>query len=262
MMGLSAMDKLQHQRFELKYIVSEATALKVREFVRSYLDLDENGENQPNLSYPVHSLYMDSEELKLYWETINGDKNRYKLRLRYYSLEPTVPVFFEIKRRMNNCILKQRGAVRQDAVTPLLTGHPLCHEHMASSNPKDFMAVQKFCDLMHSLQARPKVHIFYMREAYVSPDGEVRVTMDRDVCGDPNPEPRIKIKMEHPVRAFGDQVILELKFTNRFPQWFNHMVRAFHVMQCGAAKYVESMALIAEPDPSKNPKWKMANTME
>ncbi|HUS34798.1 MAG TPA: VTC domain-containing protein, partial [Verrucomicrobiae bacterium] len=73
-------DKLQLQRFELKYIIPEATALQVRQFVAAYLDIDEYGATMPNLSYPVHSLYMDSDDLYTYRATINGDKNRYKLR--------------------------------------------------------------------------------------------------------------------------------------------------------------------------------------
>src|SRR6266851_9666001 len=108
-------DRIQQQRFELKYLVPEATALQVRDFVRSYLEMDEFSVGRPNYSYPVHSLYVDSDDLKLYWRTINGDKNRFKLRLRDYSISPDTPVFFEIKRRTNNCILKQRGGVRQDA---------------------------------------------------------------------------------------------------------------------------------------------------
>ena len=48
--------------------------------------------------------------------------------------------------------------------------------------------------------------------------------------------------MKNPVRCFSDQeVILELKFTNRFPNWFRDVVRMAEVMQCGAAKYVESI---------------------
>jgi hypothetical protein len=42
-------DKMQASRFELKYIVDEDTALQIREFVRSFLDLDENGVCKPNL---------------------------------------------------------------------------------------------------------------------------------------------------------------------------------------------------------------------
>src|ERR1044071_5230582 len=104
-----AQDRMQQQRFEQKYLLTEEAALNVREFVRCYLELDENGVGKPNCSYPVHSLYLDSDLLETYWATINGDKNRYKLRLRFYNDSPATPVFFEIKRRVNNCIMKQRG---------------------------------------------------------------------------------------------------------------------------------------------------------
>jgi hypothetical protein len=234
---------MQKQRFELKYLVTEETALMVRDFVRSYLDFDEYSVGKADFSYPVHSLYIDSDDLKLYWATINGEKNRFKLRLRYYSTHPDAPVFFEVKRRMNNCIMKQRGGVRQECVPLLLKGHLPQPEHLVSKNPNGLVALQHFCELSGRLHAKPKVHIFYMREAYVSDDDNVRVTIDRKVYGDANLGYSIKTEMDptHRHLSFRNQVILELKFTNRFPEWFRELVRVFGVMQCGAAKYVESV---------------------
>jgi hypothetical protein len=52
--------------------------------------------------------------------------------------------------------------------------------------------------------------------------------------------------MDRPVRVFGPEVILELKFTDRFPDWFKELVRVFGLMQCGAAKYVEGVTLIGQ----------------
>jgi hypothetical protein len=236
-----AADRMQQQRFELKYIISEETALRVRDFVRCYLDFDEYSVGKANYSYPVHSLYLDSDDLHLYWETINGAKNRYKLRLRYYDLSPKSPVFFEIKRRVNSCIMKQRGGVRQEYVAHLLGGHLPEEYHLLSKTPKAMVALQRFCELSHRVHAKPKVHIFYMREAYVSSDDQVRVTIDRSVYGEENLSPSLKIEMKKPVLSFQNEVILELKFTNRFPNWFRDLVRMANVMQCGAAKYVESI---------------------
>jgi hypothetical protein len=68
--------------------------------------------------------------------------------------------------------------------------------------------------------------------------------MDREVCAEPNLATSVKTEMHNPVRTFPGFVILELKFTNRFPNWFGELVRTFHVMQCGAAKYVESIQAI------------------
>lgn len=232
---------MQQSRFELKYLITEETALRVRDFVRSYLNLDEFGVGQPNYSYPVHSLYLDNDDLTIYWRTINGDKNRYKLRLRYYSTNPDTPVFFEIKRRMKDCILKQRGAVRQGSVAMLLAGHLPDAGCMVSKSPSNLVAIQRFSELMLSLYAKPKVHIYYKREAYVSDDDEVRITMDRDVYAEANLNYSIKTHLTKPVESYVRQVILELKFTNRFPNWFRELVRVFNVMQCGAAKYVSSV---------------------
>ena len=235
---------MQQSRFELKYLISERMAERVRDFVRCYLSMDEFSVGKPNYSYPVHSLYLDSDTLEIYWRTINGDKNRFKLRLRYYSDQEDSPVFFEVKRRMKDIILKQRGGVKQSAVPLLLAGHFPEPEHMVGNSPKGLIAVQKFCQLMTELHAKPRSHIFYLREAYVSDDEQVRVTMDREVYSEPNLEPRIKIKMTRPVHAFVGFVILELKFTNRFPNWFRELVRMANVMQCGAAKYVSGIQLI------------------
>lgn len=234
-----ARDRMQKQRFELKYLISEETALLVRDFVRSYLDFDEYSVGKPNYSYPVHSLYIDSDRLSLYWDTINGNKNRYKLRLRYYSTSPDSPVFFEVKRRCNNTISKQRGGVRQEFVPLLLKGHLPQMEHLVSKNPSGLVALQTFCTLANELHAKPKVHIFYMREAYVSDDDQVRVTLDRKVYGEANLQYSVKTEMKEPALTFPGDVILELKFTNRFPDWFRELVRVFGVMQCGAAKYCE-----------------------
>jgi hypothetical protein len=237
-------DRMQQSRFELKYLVNEGMAERVRDFVRCYLSMDEFSVGKPNYSYPVHSLYLDSDNLEIYWRTINGDKNRYKLRLRYYSDHPESPVFFEIKRRMKDIILKQRGGVKQSAVPLLLKGHFPEPEHLVGKSPKGLVAVQRFCQLMTEIHAKPRSHIFYQREAYVSDDDEVRVTMDREVYSEPNLEPSIKVKMTRPVHAFKGLVILELKFTNRFPNWFRELVRMANVMQCGAAKYVSGIQLI------------------
>lgn len=240
-------DRLQLQRLELKYIVSEPKALAIRDYVRSYLELDEYSQDQPRFSYPIHSLYLDSDGLKTYWDTINGMKNRFKLRLRYYDDRPSSPVFFEIKRRMNDAISKQRGGVRRPAVDWLLAGHLPEPQHLLSENPKELVALQRFNDLMMGLRACPKVHVSYCREAWMSTHGNsVRVTMDRDVYCSVEFGSSLRTEMEKPVRPFGHKVILELKFTDRFPNWFRELVETFDLTRGAAAKYADGVTVIGE----------------
>jgi SPX domain protein involved in polyphosphate accumulation len=240
-------DKMQASRFEQKYVVSEDTALQIRDFVLSYLELDENGVGKPDFSYPVHSLYLDSDDFKLYWSTINGDKNRYKLRLRFYNDNPDTPIFFEIKRRMNNCIMKQRGAVRREAADLLMTGQLPDPEHLVARDPKHLNALERFCQLMQEVHATPKVHVAYLREAYVPhDDNSARLTMDRQVRVEARQQLSFETAMEHPVAVWGRSVVVELKFTNRFPEWFRELVRIFSLRQRGAAKYVDGVELLDE----------------
>jgi hypothetical protein len=237
----------QHQRLELKYIVYEQTALAVRDFVSSYLTIDKFSAGQPDFSYPIHSLYLDSDCLIFYWHTINGNKDRFKLRLRYYDDQPSSPVFFEIKRRVNGAILKQRSAVNRDVVDALLAGQLLGPDEFFPANPDSLIVLGRFCQLMLHHAAKPKAHVAYRREAWVSCDqSSTRVTMDRQVQFAPESTTSLRTKMHNPVRVFPGKVVLELKFTDRFPNWFAELVRHFNLQTCSAAKYADGITVLME----------------
>jgi VTC domain len=236
-------DQMQLQRWELKYVIPEDVALAVRDFVRPYLELDEYGAKRPDLSYTIHNLYLDSEDLEIYWGTINGDKNRYKLRLRFYEDNPQAPIFFEIKRRMNEAILKQRGGVKRVAVDSVLGGQLPAVSELVSGDPRQLSAIQRFVELAMHHRAGPVAHVRYEREAWISlHDNSVRVTLDRDVQISPEFVTRFTEQMDEPISVFGRLVILELKFTGRFPDWFKEMVRIFHLRHGSASKYADGIA--------------------
>ena len=238
-------DKMQTSRFELKYIVDNDTGLAIRDFVKQFLDLDENGVGQPDYAYPVHSIYLDSAMMKTYQDTINGNKNRYKLRIRFYDDKDESPVFFELKRRMNNCIMKQRGTVKRASVQRLMDGFQPGAEDLFSKDPKHLMAVQNFVRLVQQIGARPQVHVAYRREAYVPHnDNSARLTLDREVRSERHKTYKFSTTMENPIYVWGKAVVVELKFTNRFPAWFGELVRVFNLRQCGAAKYADGYALL------------------
>ena len=232
---------LMASRFELKYFIPEKVALEVRAFVQQHLEVDEFGVGKPNLSYPVHSLYLDSDDWEIHRRTVNGDKNRFKLRIRYYNESAKTPVFFEIKRRMKDVIMKQRGAVKRSAAHRILSGHLPEPGDFISSSVEDRVAIERFLQLMLDVNAKPKMHVAYDREAYVNNfNNEVRITMDRNVRGVARTSGELVVGMDKPYVATDDMVILELKFTGRFPNWYRDLVRRFECFQTGAAKYVET----------------------
>lgn len=239
--------ELQQQRFELKYLIKEETALAMRDFVRCYLELDDYGVGKPGLRYPVHSLYLDSADLWTHHITVNGTKNRFKLRLRYYDDKPNTPVFFEVKARVDNCILKQRCGVRREAVALLLAGQLPEPDQLFTKDPRHLAALQRFNFRLLRLNAKPKLHNHYMREAWVSPhDNSVRVTFDRNILVEPFFESKATVEMHQPVQIYPGFVVLELKFTTRYPNWFKQMVRHFHLMQFSSAKYCGGIEALGE----------------
>lgn len=235
-------DKLQKQRFEFKYHLNPDIALAVRDFVSSYLELDEYGATQPNFSYPVHSLYLDSRNFQTYQDTINGERNRYKLRIRFYEKEKNAPVYFEIKRRYNSVIAKKRAKVKAESAPRLAAGFFARPEDLAENTAENLEAMNYISERINLINARPSVHVSYMREAWVA-DGtnKIRVTMDRNVLSEPVQEIRLNHEMRHPVSVFGNTVILELKFTDRYPEWFKTLVQIFGLRQESAAKYVDGL---------------------
>lgn len=246
---VDAPNQAQRQRFELKYLVTERTAAAMRQFVRCHLRPDEFAARSSDFAYNVHTLYLDSPDLALYGATNNGDKNRFKLRIRFYDEKPGSPVFFEVKRRRNECISKQRARVQRDAVERLL-GHewPQMH-HLAKPDARQLFALQEFCRMMRVLNATPRSHVAYRREAWMSPtDNSLRITFDRQVQCEPQFSSTLRASVGEgdAVEPFETKVIFELKFTNRMPNWCGELIRVFGLVRGSAAKYAEGVALMGE----------------
>ncbi len=228
--------------YELNYLISEGKALKVREFVQAYLEFEEYSVGRPNYSYPVHNLYLDSDDLKLYRDAINDIEHRCQLRVRYYSADPDSPVWLETKRRTADMVLRKRGKVRREAVGLTLDGQLPGPDQLASPQPKHLGALQTFVELVAKVQARPKLHVAFTREGYVTDDGSVRVTLDRAVTCEAASSASLKTSLDNPRAVFHPGVLLELNFKERFPDWFGELVRHFNLTECEADKYVTGIS--------------------
>lgn len=227
-------------RHEMKYLIGESKAQALANFIRPYLPLDRYCKLQRSGTYPIVSLYLDSDNLQLARESMTGQKNRFKLRIRGYTDEPDYPLFLEIKRRMNTIIIKSRSRTMHDNIESLLSGMSL--------PPQDYTineeALKQFQFYMKSINARPMILVRYMRQAFESPmANRVRVTFDRQLCYKVTQTPQVKLGgggWQNHTYTMG-KVILEIKFTARFPEWLNHMVKAFNLRQRSISKYATSI---------------------
>jgi hypothetical protein len=229
---------MQSRRFELKYIISESCADAVRDFLRSHLTLDEHDDPNNPQGYAVCSLYLDSPQMTLYKQTAAGNKNRFKLRVRFYDNDPDGPAFLEIKRRETDVIRKKRATVTRDAALQVLKGAWPTPSMLYKSN-REMDALEQFCSLARSLNAEGCAYVLYRREAYVSPESDqLRVTFDRDILGGMYyPGSKLEIPKSG-AHARVDGVVLELKFTDRFPPWMHELTQTFHLQKTSVPKYV------------------------
>lgn len=228
-------------RYEMKYVISRSKAAAIARFIEPYLKLDRYCKAQPSGAYPIVSLYLDSDNLRLCKESLRGHLKRFKLRVRSYSDEPDCPRFFEIKRRANTVIIKSRARVMHHDVATLLSGRYVAPLH----NYKTEVDVLKQFQLyMKSISAKPKVLVRYMRRAYEgNMENRVRVTFDRQLAYKVSNDPEVLFNgqgwQHNPVTLRG--VILEIKFTGRYPAWLGRMARYFDLRQRSMSKYATSM---------------------
>ena len=233
-------DRVMGCRYELKYVISEAKAEALTQFIKPYLQVDRYSKLQRGGGYPIVSLYLDSDDMRLCKDTLEGRKNRFKLRIRSYTDEPDYPRFFEIKRRLNTVILKSRARVMDRDVPALLAGLPLPPQNYSA----DIDTINQFQLYMNSIKAKPKILIRYMRRAYEG-DSEtrVRVTFDSKLCYCATDAPEVRLSgrgwQRNSITEGG--VILEIKFTNRYPAWLSEMVEYFDLLQRPVSKYATSV---------------------
>jgi hypothetical protein len=203
-----------------------------------YIHLDRYAKLQSDGAYSIVSLYLDSHNFKLCRESMIGKKNRFKLRIRSYDDDTSTPYFFEIKRRLNNIIIKSRARVTHDNMVDLLAGRSVS----PAKYKADEQTLRQFQLYMRCINAKPAIRIRYMRKAYEDDsDNRVRVTFDRLLCHNASSEPIVMFNGTGWQRHKFDNVILELKFTARYPAWLSRMVKYFDLRRESISKYVTSV---------------------
>jgi len=215
-------------RFEYKYRLPRGMAESVRACVAAHLPLDRYSESADDGYYDISSLYLDSADLRLCRESLAGQKNRFKLRIRAYDDEPANPVFLEVKRRLNSVIVKDRVPMPRDQLGRLADPTGGCQEDGA----------QQFHLYRNLLAAQPQSLVRYQRLAYEGAGhNRVRVTFDRDLSCRLCSQWAVEVHGGLWRRVLADQVVLEIKFDGRFPSWVQELVRRFQLQAQSVSKY-------------------------
>ena len=159
-------------RHELKYLISFADYLAIRQRIRPLMKLDENASKDGK--YLIRSIYFDNADDKALREKKDGVQKREKFRIRYYNDDFSY-ITLEKKMKHNSLCLKLDAVITEKECRKLLvgdTGWMITHE-------SDIVR-ELYCK-MNSQQLRPRVLVSYIREPYVYEAGNVRVTFDSHI---------------------------------------------------------------------------------
>ncbi|MEL6104543.1 MAG: polyphosphate polymerase domain-containing protein [Planctomycetota bacterium] len=236
---MASQDAIQSSRSELKFEIAESQTPAIRAFLLTYLRPDPNCSDG---TYPVTSVYLDSDDRLLYRQTQEGVRNRYKLRVRFYDDLSTSPSFLEIKGRDGQAVKKKRARVDRRTAAQMLQGDrvSLPQSDGSCKATSDWEAFHEFRRLRDRIGAIGRTYVSYQREAYLSPDNSnCRATFDRQLktsCY--RPDPTLGLPDQWVDAGHNDQVIFELKYTDDVPRWMEALVRTFGLVAGPFPKYV------------------------
>ena len=215
-------------RHELKYLVHPAELHYLRSVLDGLLMHDPNGDE--NNEYHIRSLYFDSVHDDALHEKIAGVGNRKKYRIRIYNFSDRL-IRLECKRKIGDLISKQSVRIPRDLAEQIIAGDPYGLERL--NHP----LLQDVYRMMTTYLLRPAVIVDYVREAYVHPCEETRVTLDKQLrtgyLSTDLFDPQLPTYpcLDH------NQTILEIKYNRRFPSYILPIVSSVPAQRSAISKY-------------------------
>lgn len=159
-------------RHENKYFINNSDAMLLSTRLPLMMQRDENADE--NGEYFIRSLYFDDLYDASLREKVDGTDPRSKVRIRAYNMRDNV-IKLECKQKQNQYIYKQSLNITRAQCDALIEGDCDWLLHIDSN-----FARQMYM-LFRLKQLRPRVIVDYVREAYVFPAEEVRVTIDKQL---------------------------------------------------------------------------------
>lgn len=224
-------------RWELKYSLPLERVPELVQALEGYMVPDEHGD--PESGYEIFSVYCDSPRLDFFWEKVEGEDIRRKLRFRRYKGQNDA--FVEIKQRIGRTVQKRRVRWPLQRIQKVfLEGSPR-EEDLA--DPSDAIAAELVL-LWRTYGLQPTLATWYRRRALVGAmDPGLRVTFDT--------MSRYSTEALEIASSFtgGHQlldprlVILETKFNDRAPRWLSGIIAEHGLRTRRISKYCRGIDL-------------------
>ncbi len=242
--------KLRH---EYKYIIPVEKLETLRKMISPFIVPDQYAALNAANQYTVKSIYFDSRSFNFYFEKINHEKHRKKVRLRGYNNQTTDSiVFMEIKRKYEVGIYKNRVPVSFNDALPLFNGGSIDNLIVNSIEfPNSMDDAKRFMFQIKRKMLHPVINVIYEREAYIAPyNNRIRITLDKNLRSSPFPsldELYQENRIKHTLQGY---FIMEVKFDDYFPSWLKPIIEILKLRKEPASKYtlcIDSHKMVRKP---------------
>lgn len=217
-------------RHEEKFICSESYLRVLESRLRVALYEDEN---QGEDGYEIRSVYFDTESDRLYEEGVEGLEQRSKYRIRIYNgLTDTI----KLEKKTSIRALKKKEVLMLDksCVENILDGYELDKICEHTDEP----LYQEFALLQRTERLKPKAIISYNRKAFVSDIGNIRITLDRNICVTDKVEEFFEDSaVYYPILPAGIH-LLEVKYDGILPGYLARLINFKSLDRTSFSKYV------------------------
>ncbi|EDY81602.1 hypothetical protein VDG1235_1220 [Verrucomicrobiia bacterium DG1235] len=234
-------------RHELKYLVPADWVDDIRCFAQPFCRADGEAAGDPP-EYRITTLQLDTLDHSLHSAKEREFLNRFKLRVRSYGEMGSAPAFLEIKRKLEDRVVKSRCRLEPGVFG---VGFSLDSPVLERASERDRDTYWEFVRLVREMDARPKMLIRYIRESWVGHrSSSQRITFDRAleyaVTDRWSLEAPVVWRRMDSAFAFNVSfapVILELKCSGSLPDWMQQLVRFFSLSRRGICKYSTAVRL-------------------
>lgn len=213
-------------RQEIKQLLSPARTLLLKQRISAILPKDSHSGRDG--SYRIRSIYFDTRDDRFYSEKEDGISEREKIRIRFYDYQADV-IKLERKEKKESLIYKDSLSITKE------TADALCSGDFEALVPYRHPLTDYVYGLARTGTLRPTVVVDYVREAYLYPVGNVRITFDTALQAG---RPDIPIWQEGNVfDVLEGNTILEIKFNQYLPEHIRQLLDSVSGERMALSKY-------------------------
>lgn len=215
-------------RHELKYISSEAEQIIIQSRLQNLISLDKNARQAG--TYRIRSLYFDDYDKRCMGENAAGTDPREKFRIRIYN-GSRERISLELKKKERGKTLKLSCPMTIEQCEQAMRGQPLMLRDIKEP------LLYKFALQMHTRLLRPAVIVEYDRIPYVCKDGNVRITLDRNISSSNQFLDFLEKDISRrPIMEKGSH-ILEVKYDEYLPDYIKRSLELGTLRQTSFSKF-------------------------